>query len=150
MRRYLAIVIVLTGAAVCGMLMAQTRRDISPPPRGSGPESTVAIAITTSMSSTTAIPIVVRPGATFTITLASNHTTGYRWQLAAQPKSSVVRQLGSTYRENSSGMLGAGGVEVWSFKAAGQGKTNIVLQYLRSFEHGVPAVKAQTFSVSVQ
>lgn len=139
------------GAAVCGLLIAQVS-GVPTPSRVARPavEDTAVVTITTTLSPTSAIPIVVRSGNTFSLTVPANHTTGYQWKLGNQPNVAIVRRTGSVYNEPNTTMLGAGGTETWSFQAAGRGKTTLVLQYVRPWEKNTKPVRTQTFAVNVQ
>lgn len=46
--------------------------------------------------------------------------------------------------------IGAGGNEVWIFEAAGSGKTEIILKYVRPWEKNVPPAKTVTFKVNIK
>jgi inhibitor of cysteine peptidase len=45
---------------------------------------------------------------------------------------------------------GAGGTELWTFKAVGAGKTTIALNYARPWEKDIPPAKSETFTVDVR
>ena len=98
---------------------------------------------------TPAMRVTARVGETFTITLASNHTTGYAWTLAQPPDTQVAVSLGSVYPGPPPGSPpGRGSQEVWTFRAVGTGETPLTLEYRRSFEPAtVPA--AQTHNATV-
>ena len=109
----------------------------------------VVVAVTSRLSDKASIPIAVTAGSTFTITIPSNHTTGYEWQLANSLSTEILSSTGSAYNDPKSGIPGQGGMEVWSFKAVGKGQATIVLEYVRPWEKDVPPVKTQTFEVTV-
>jgi len=91
--------------------------------------------------------IRVRLGRSFQVVLAANPTTGYFWQLAA-PLPAVVSLSGSQYvaGPNARQLAGAGGQEVWTFRAAARGQGEIELQYARS---AGPAAQSLAFAVRV-
>jgi inhibitor of cysteine peptidase len=76
-------------------------------------------------------PLVMHEGQNVVLTLPSDPTTGYRWQLreAGQP---VLRSLGPEVYSNpqEAGLVGVGGQSSWRFKAsqAGQGALRLVYQ----------------------
>jgi inhibitor of cysteine peptidase len=83
------------------------------------------------------------------ITLESNPTTGFGWQLSGIDED-LLALIESRYEpgENAEqGMVGAGGNEVWTFKALTTGVTTISMEYSRPWEGGEKAV--QTFEVTV-
>jgi len=93
--------------------------------------------------------IELSPGQILTITLPSNPTTGYSWQVAQiDPK--TLKQQGEAEYQQSSGskdLVGAGGTETFRFEALQPGETTLQLAYHRPWEIGVPPI--QTFSVTV-
>ena len=102
--------------------------------------------------SNSASPIEIEVGQEFIITLDSNPTTGYQWQLAELLDEAILRLIGSKYEapEAKPGLVGAGGKERWTFKAVGEGETKICLKYVRSWEKDVAPVRSETFSVIVR
>ena len=95
-------------------------------------------------------PITAAPGSDFAIRLASNATTGYRWELHTPPDSAVVTLRDSRYDGPDSPLVGAGGHEVWTFHAVAPGTTTIGLRY--AFEdHGTDRPTQDTvFTVIVR
>jgi inhibitor of cysteine peptidase len=91
----------------------------------------------------------VKAGQSFTIVLASNPTTGYRWTLARSPGANVVTSEGSRYIPPSSSIPGKGGREEWKFKAQRPGQTTLEFHYLRPWEKG-EAVKRVTYTITVR
>ncbi len=89
-------------------------------------------------------------GQTHTITLPSNPTTGYRWQLIAPFDEGILKLSGSEYKKPDSKLLGAGGHELWTFQAVGPGKTRIVMEYVRPWEKDGKAARTASFSVIVK
>jgi predicted secreted protein len=90
--------------------------------------------------------MTVEPGATWTIVLSSNRTTGYSWQLAPLPNSASVANVGHKY-EAGAGLPGVGGVERWTFHANGPGESILKFTYARPWEKSNPA---KTLTVHVR
>ena len=93
--------------------------------------------------------IEVAVGDLLVITLGSNPTTGFGWQLSGIDED-LLALVESRYEpgENAEqGMVGAAGNEVWTFKALTTGVTTISMEYSRPWEGGEKAV--QTFEVTV-
>jgi len=93
--------------------------------------------------------IELKPGQTLVIELPSNPSTGYSWQQQACDEA-VLKPVGEIeFRQESAGanVVGAGGVEVLRFEAAGQGTTTLELVYHRPWEKGVEPL--QHFSVEI-
>ncbi len=93
--------------------------------------------------------MTVAAGSTFTITLCSNATTGYSWPESAQiSDATVVQQLThERVAPENTGLVGAPGTEVWTFKALKTGTSNIDMQYSQPWEGGQKG--AWTFQLAV-
>ena len=91
-------------------------------------------------------PIEVKPGQEFVISIESNPTTGYAWELAEPLDKNILELLKTEYILGET-RIGAGGKEEWIFKAQGKGRTNIHLKYVRSWEKDKPAVREAVFVV---
>ena len=90
-----------------------------------------------------------RAGENFTISLESNPTTGYSWQLAKPLDEKIVQLVGSEYVPSKTDLVGAGGEEKWTFLAVKKGSTRVALEYVRSWEEDDPAVEEKTFLIRV-
>ena len=77
--------------------------------------------------------VTLAPGGTLTVTLKSNRTTGYKWNLPNPPDARVLKLASSTYNAPSDPVPGRGGTEVWVFQAVGSGAVRVSLRYARSF-----------------
>jgi inhibitor of cysteine peptidase len=95
--------------------------------------------------------ITVSPGNLVKVTVASNPTTGFKWELAGISAPAVVAQNGETeYVPPDSSASGAGGQEIWTFKALKRGTSRISLAYSRPWEGGTKAEWTLDISVSVK
>jgi inhibitor of cysteine peptidase len=93
----------------------------------------------------------VTAGQTFTISLQSNQTTGYQWQLAAPLNTKVVKKVSSIYKPDTSGSaVGTGGVEIWTFKAEGKGAADIKMKYVRPGDKSAKPAEERVFKITVQ
>ena len=93
--------------------------------------------------------ITVKPGDVMTVTLVSNPTTGYSWQVM-EIDNTILIQVGEPEYEQSpgsEGLVGAGGTETFRFKVVGAGKTTLGLGYMRPWE-SLPPI--ETFSVTIR
>jgi inhibitor of cysteine peptidase len=111
--------------------------------------SVVLLAFAVSAADQDAKPITVTAGQTFNVTLASNPTTGYSWALAKPLDPKLLTLVTNIYQRPETRLVGAGGNEVWTFKAAGEGRTDISLKYVRPWETNVPPVRTTNFVVVV-
>jgi inhibitor of cysteine peptidase len=95
-------------------------------------------------------PITVNVGQEFKITLQYNASTGYQWQFGQPPDEKFLKLMGTEYKKADSKLVGAGGDEVWTFKALAEGKTTIELTYIRPWEKGTKPARSTNFVVVVQ
>lgn len=88
-------------------------------------------------------------GQALTITLQSNPTTGYMWEVVEPPDEQVMRQVGEIEFEPESDedVIGAGGVQIIRFEIVNAGRTSLKLVYHRSWETDVEPL--ETFSIQV-
>ncbi|MCF8041939.1 MAG: protease inhibitor I42 family protein [Desulfarculaceae bacterium] len=100
--------------------------------------------------------LVLKQGQVFQVTLAANHTTGYKWMLAKVPDAKVVKLVTSNYvpdkAEGPDGKprVGVGGHEIWTFQAMGPGRAMIVLNYARPWEKDKKPAKGRSLEVEVR
>jgi inhibitor of cysteine peptidase len=94
-------------------------------------------------------PIAVAQGRTFTLTLRANPTTGYIWQLAEPLDERMLRFIGSAYSTDKTGLMGAGGKEIWTFRTEGCGQAQIRLKYVRPWEKDTPPAKTLRFTLII-
>ena len=82
----------------------------------------------------------------FVIALGSNPTTGYSWQESHDQ--TMLELLEKSYREEAKeGVVGAGGIEYFRFKALKAGETEITLTYQRPWEEEVLDQKVFTVEI---
>jgi len=93
--------------------------------------------------------ITVKKGDTFTITVDSNPTTGYEWQVVTTPDGKAVKLEKSTYEAPAKQIPGAGGKQVWTFKAVSPGTATFSAKYSRSWEQNDPSAKVMTTKITV-
>ena len=93
----------------------------------------------------------LKVGAVLEVRLEANHTTGYSWVFAPALNPVLMRQGRAAYQEHVAGStVGAGGVEIWRFKAMKAGKQGLQFEYRRPWEKGSPPAKVVTFTVTVE
>lgn len=93
--------------------------------------------------------INARAGENFTISLESNPTTGYSWQLAKPLDEKIVKLESSKYTPLATDRVGAGGVEKWTFRAVKKGTIRVSLKYVRPWEKDKPPVEEKTFLIRI-
>jgi predicted secreted protein len=85
-----------------------------------------------------------------TVTLESNVTTGYSWELKQIGDTSVLEKTDNKYEAPTSGLSGAGGKEVWNFKTLKAGTTTLNMEYSQPWAGGQKGVKSFTLTVEVK
>ena len=91
--------------------------------------------------------IELSPGDSLVVTLDSNPSTGFAWSISAITDEGVIDDVNNEFKGADTGMMGAGGQEVWTFEAGDKGTSTIEMQYSRPWETGIEP--AATFNVTV-
>jgi len=94
--------------------------------------------------------ITAKVGEEFTITLDSNPTTGYSWKLPEKFSEGIIKLVNHEFQPPETQRKGAGGKEIWRFKAVTAGKTTITLDYVRLWEKDKEPAKKSTFEITVK
>lgn len=95
------------------------------------------------------VPIKVRLGDEFSIVLASNPSTGFRWQMTMPEEQRIVSFLGSAHVASQEVMPGVPGEEVYQFKAMLPGETTAGFVYERPWETRTAPTR-KIFTILVQ
>ena len=94
--------------------------------------------------------VSLKQGQRLVVTLESNPSTGYRWELV-ENQNSILEQIGESEfilpEQTDPPMVGVPGWEVFRFEAKSAGQQTLELLYRRSWEEGVEPAK--TFSIDV-
>ena len=90
--------------------------------------------------------VELRKGQTLVITLESNPTTGFMWEVVELDES-ILRQMGEAEFQPESEALGAGGTETFRFQAMSPGQAALKLVYHRPWEEDMDPL--ETFSLQV-
>jgi len=97
--------------------------------------------------------IELKKGQTLVVTLKSNPTTGYQWEII-EPVEPVMQQKGKVEFEPSKAddrpRSGKGGKETFRFKTKNRGETTLKLVYHRPWEEEVEPLKTFTLKIKVQ
>lgn len=94
--------------------------------------------------------IHAKVGKDLVITLESNRTTGYSWQLASSIDRDFLVVVGLRYIVPNTKAVGVGGKEEWTLRALKPGKTVVVFKYVRPWEKNKAPAKTKTFSVVIK
>ena len=84
------------------------------------------------------------------VTLDSNATTGFSWNLSAISDTDVIQKVSDEYvapTPTDPPLMGQGGQEVWTFEALAAGTATISMKYIRPWEP--EAEPAETFEIKV-
>ncbi len=93
--------------------------------------------------------VQLKQGEKLEITLESNPTTGYSWDVDSVDEG-VLRMVGKPEYKAESKRIGAGGKTTFVFEAASSGKTTLKLVYHRPWEKGKKKEPVKTFEVTVE
>ncbi len=94
--------------------------------------------------------IRVPAGKIITLALDANPTSGFSWQLVKISDKNILEFVKKEFFAAEGKLIGAGGVEKWSFKTLKGGQAVIVLEYRRAWEKDIPAQKREEFSIFVK
>jgi inhibitor of cysteine peptidase len=89
--------------------------------------------------------ITLTVGASFTVRLPENPTTGYRWRIDAWDQT-LLERARDEFISPATVVPGAGGEHIWEFGARAPGETTLTLMYERIWENNPPA---SVFSLAV-
>lgn len=90
----------------------------------------------------------VKSGEIFKIVLESNRSTGYGWYWENKPEKSIIDSIYVDYVLKSKMQTGAGGNEMWEFRARRKGDQMIKMVYKRPWENE-PPIKIKEILVKV-
>jgi predicted secreted protein len=95
--------------------------------------------------------ITLPVGASKTIALNENPSTGYKWQRnnAESSNLTIVRVIDAGYQPGQSGLIGAPGSHRWQLETLAPGTAKIVFAYSRPWEHGAPA-KSHVVQIKIE
>jgi inhibitor of cysteine peptidase len=81
--------------------------------------------------------------------LCSNQTTGFKWNYEMSTDG-ILDEIDYEYIEPEDGVVGAPGMESWTFKAVQKGTTQIKMEYSQPWEGGTKAEWTYTLTVTVE
>lgn len=96
--------------------------------------------------------IDVSAGAEFKIIIESNPTTGYHWEIVqGSLDENLVEFVSKEYESTSEpGLVGGGGIDIWTFKALNPGEAKIVLGSYPPSNTATEPERTETFSVNIK
>jgi len=81
--------------------------------------------------------------------LCSNPTTGFQWEYQ-MTQENVLKEEDHDYEEPDSDVIGAAGLELWTFEAVEAGTTEVLMAYSQPWEGGEKEEWTYTMTVSVE
>jgi len=90
----------------------------------------------------------VEIGDKITVELCSNPTTGFEWDYEMTIEN-VVKEEDHDFEEPDGDVIGAAGIEVWTFEAVEKGTTEVRMEYSQPWEGGLKAEWTYTITVTV-
>lgn len=94
-------------------------------------------------------PVELEVGGRATLELSANQTTGYQWELAAEPDGAVVTVVSDTYVAAESDAMGAGGMQRVVVEGVAAGTTTLELRYVRPWETDAEPADTATYQLTV-
>lgn len=94
-------------------------------------------------------PVSLEVGGRATLELEANPTTGYQWELSAEPDTSIVTIVSDTFVAPDSSAMGAGGTQRMVVEGVAPGTTSIDLRYVRPWETDAEPAETATFELTV-
>ena len=91
----------------------------------------------------------VEIGDKITVKLCSNPTTGFKWKYETIGKI-VLKEEDYDFEEPDEDIIGADGMEVWTFEAIEKGTTEIRMEYSRPWEGGEKSEWTYTLYITVE
>jgi len=92
--------------------------------------------------------VALAVGGSLIVTLDSNASTGFEWELTGISDEAVLGLEGSEFQPpEDTGVVGAPGKEIWTFNALTIGDSSISMEYSQPWEGGTKA--AETFDLTV-
>lgn len=92
----------------------------------------------------------VARGQTITVSLPSNPTTGYSWQLSSKnTRNTIVGITELEYTPDQPQLAGSGGTQSWSITGKKRGTAHIKFEYRRPWEKGVAPAKIARYVFTV-
>ena len=91
----------------------------------------------------------VEVGDKIRVELCSNPTTGFQWDYEMTIEN-VLKEEDHDFEEPGGDVLGAAGIEIWTFEAVEKGTTEVQMEYSQPWEGGLKAEWTYTVTVTVE
>ena len=94
--------------------------------------------------------IELSKGEELQVVLDANRSTGFGWTFVNSSPSIVVPVGDPEYKQAASGLMGAGGTEIWRLRATDTGRQAVRFEYRRPWEPDAPPARVVTFKIAVE
>ena len=91
----------------------------------------------------------IEMGDKITVRLCSNATTGFQWDYEITGDM-VVKEEDHDFEEPEGNLVGAAGVEVWTFEAAAKGTGEVLMEYSQPWEGGMKKEWIYIMTITVE
>ena len=81
--------------------------------------------------------------------LCSNQTTGFQWEYEVTTEN-IVKEEDHDFEEPEEDIVGAAGIELWTFEAVEKGTTELLMEYSQPWEGGLKAEWTYTITIMVE
>jgi predicted secreted protein len=88
-------------------------------------------------------------GDKITVRLCSNATTGFQWDYEITGDM-AVKEEDHDFEEPEGDMMGAAGVEVWTFEGTAKGTAEVLMEYGQPWEGGTKKEWTYTMTITVE
>jgi len=95
-------------------------------------------------------PIRVTPGDTFSVVLAENPSSGFRWMIAQAPDEAIAVLESEDYVPSTPMAIGSGGRKTLTFRATGRGQATLILEHRRPWDKGRDPIDRRTYALIVE
>ncbi len=92
----------------------------------------------------------LKQGAELVVSLESNPSTGFDWKVVESVPPQLTAKDDTFETSATPGVVGAGGTRVFTYMAAVFGTGDLDLEYVRSWEKGVPPERSFRITVVVE
>jgi predicted secreted protein len=88
-------------------------------------------------------------GDKITIRLCSNPTTGFQWNYEMSGDN-ALKEEDHDFEEPDGDVVGASGIEVWTFEGTTKGTTEVLMEYSQPWEGGIKKGWTYRMTITVQ
>ena len=142
----------ILGAMACSGGGGETQQPTATPGMTSTPTPTSSVSpeVVSVDASYSGTQVNLSVGQLLVVTLDSNPSTGYSWSITMNSDETVLNKMENKYVAPETVVPGAGGKEVWTFKALKTGTSFVSMGYVRPWQTGTPPARSFSLIVAVK